>query len=111
MVVTVLGISVSCGISRTYCALIYKLSIYANKCSMDTDNQFARGPARMAKTRALLTETEREQIAGEHGETRKHQAASRIRSRIRDELPEDVALLAEHHPTLYDELLETVCEE
>jgi len=25
----------------------------------------------MAKTRALLTETEREQIAGEHGETRK----------------------------------------
>lgn len=65
----------------------------------------------MAKTRALLTETEREQIVGEHGDARKHQAASRIRSRIRDELPADVALLKEHHPTLFDELRTAVCEE
>nr|WP_240148790.1 hypothetical protein [Halorubellus sp. JP-L1] len=77
---------------------------------MGTANGLARAGDGMAKTRALLTETEREQIAEEHGDTRKHQAASRIRSRIRDELPEDVALLAEHHPTLLDELREAVCE-
>jgi hypothetical protein len=65
----------------------------------------------MAKTRALLTETEREQIAGEHGDTRKYQAVSRIRSRIGEELTTDVVLLREHHPDLYDELREAVCEQ
>jgi hypothetical protein len=64
----------------------------------------------MAKTRALLTETEREQIAGEHGDDRKYQAASRIRRRIEDELTTDVDLLQEHHPQLYEELREVVCE-
>jgi hypothetical protein len=64
----------------------------------------------MAKTRALLTETEREQIAGEHGDTRKYQAASRVRSRIEGELTIDVEILREHHPGLYDELREAVCE-
>lgn len=64
----------------------------------------------MAKTRALLTETEREQIIGEHGDTRKYQAVSRVRSRIDDELTTDVELLREHHPDLYDELREAVCE-
>jgi len=64
----------------------------------------------MAKTRALLTETEREQIAGEHGDDRKYQAASRIRSRINDELATDVELLQKHHPDLYEELQEVVCE-
>lgn len=63
----------------------------------------------MAKTRALLTETEREQIAGEHGDTRRYQAVSRVRSRIDDELSTDVDLLQEHHPDLYDELCEVVC--
>jgi hypothetical protein len=65
----------------------------------------------MAKTRALLTETEREQIAGEHGDTRKYQAVSRIRSRIGEELTTDVLLLREHHPDLYNELREAVCEQ
>jgi len=64
----------------------------------------------MAKTRALLTETEREQIAGEHGDDRKYQAASRIRRRIEDELTTDVDFLQEHHPQLYEELQEVVCE-
>lgn len=63
----------------------------------------------MAKTRALLTETEREQIAGEHGDTRKYQAVSRVRSRIGEELTTDVELLREHHPELYEELREAVC--
>jgi hypothetical protein len=64
----------------------------------------------MAKTRALLTETEREQIAGEHGDSRKYQAVSRVRSRIEDELATDVEVLLEHHPDLYEELQEVVCE-
>lgn len=65
----------------------------------------------MAKTRALLTETEREQITGEHGDERRYQATSRARSRLRDELPTDVAVLRDHHPDLYAELREVVCEE
>ncbi|MFC6727135.1 hypothetical protein ACFQDG_00555 [Natronoarchaeum mannanilyticum] len=59
-------------------------------------------------TRALLTDTEREQINGEHGDNRKYQAASRIRSRINEEPTTDVELLQEHHPHLYDELRDTV---
>jgi len=65
---------------------------------------------RMAKTRALLTETEREQIAGEHGRDRRYQATSRVRSRIKEELSKDVEVLAEHHPDLLEELREVVCE-
>lgn len=65
----------------------------------------------MAKTRALLTETEREQVAGDHGDERKYQATTRIRRRIEDELPEDVAVLAEHHPALLEELREVVCSD
>jgi len=65
----------------------------------------------MAKTRALLTETEREQIAGEHGDSRKYQAVSRIRSRIEDELTTDVEVLREHHPKLYAELQDAVCSD
>lgn len=64
----------------------------------------------MAKTRALLTQKEREQIAGEHGDTRKYQAASRVRSRIEEELTTDVGVLRENHPELYEELREVVCE-
>lgn len=63
----------------------------------------------MAKTRALLTDTEREQIAGEHGDDRKYQAASRIRRRIEGELTTDVEVLQEQHPQLLEELREVVC--
>jgi hypothetical protein len=65
----------------------------------------------MAKSRALLTETEREQIAGEHGRDRRYQATSRVRARIEDELTTDIELLEEHHPDLLDELREVVCED
>jgi len=64
----------------------------------------------MAKTRALLTETEREQITGEHGDSRRYQAVSRVRNRITDELTTDVEVLREHHPELFDELREVVCD-
>lgn len=65
----------------------------------------------MAKTRALITETEREQIAGEHGDERKYQATSRVRRRVQEELVDDVAVLQEHHADLLDELREVVCDE
>lgn len=64
----------------------------------------------MARTRALMTETERKQIA-DHDESRKYQAASRIRGRIQDELTADVKVLKEHHPVLFEELREVVCED
>lgn len=65
----------------------------------------------MVKSRALITETEREQISGEHGSERKYQATTRIRNRIRDELPKDVEIIEEHHPDLLEELREVVCDD
>jgi len=64
----------------------------------------------MARTRALLTETEREQLAGAHGDQRRYEAAARVRSRIRDELGDDVAVLQEHHSELLGELREVVLD-
>jgi len=64
----------------------------------------------MARTRAVMTETEREQIAGEDGEQRKYESTSRVRRRIREELPRDIEILEEHHPELLEELREVVCE-
>ena len=65
----------------------------------------------MAKTRALLTETEREQIAGEHGRERRYQATSRVRRRIEEEMGRDIELLEEHHPDLLEELRDVVCDD
>lgn len=66
----------------------------------------------MAKTRAIMTETERDRIAGveEVEEIKRYQAISRVRRRIEEELTEDVAVLEEHHPGLLEELREVVCE-
>ncbi|WP_227356168.1 hypothetical protein [Haladaptatus salinisoli] len=64
----------------------------------------------MAKQRALLTATEREQIAGEHGSERKYQATSRVRRRLKEELTRDVEVLDEHSDMLLAELREIVCE-
>lgn len=65
----------------------------------------------MADSRALITDTEREQLAGDHGDDRRYQAASRVRARIQDELTTDVQLLADEHPQLLEELREIVCQE
>lgn len=69
-------------------------------------------PAGMAR-RALLTDSERELIAAEdpNEPSYKYQAVSRVRNKIQDELPTDVAILREHHPELYQELREVVCED
>jgi len=64
----------------------------------------------MARTRALLTERDRELLANEEAGNRRYQAISEIRSRINEELETDVEVLAEHHPELLEELREAVCE-
>ena len=70
-------------------------------------------PPRMARTRALMTETERRRIAHEEDveDRKRYQAISEVRNRIRDDLTEDVEVLREHHPGLFEELREVVCDE
>lgn len=67
----------------------------------------------MAKTRALMTETERNRIARREDveDIKRYQAISRVRRRIGDELVEDVAILREHHEDLLEELRDVVCEQ
>jgi len=66
----------------------------------------------MARGRALITETEREHIAGERdNDQRQYEAVSRVRARIDEELAEDVRLLEEHHTELLDDLREVVCDD
>lgn len=66
----------------------------------------------MAKSRGLITDTERKRIAQKVDieDSKRYQAISRVRRRIREELPQELELLAEHHPELLEELRETVCE-
>lgn len=67
----------------------------------------------MAKSRGLITDTEKERIAGETDveDSKRYQAVSRVRRRIREELPKEIDLLEEHHPDLLGELREIVCED
>lgn len=61
---------------------------------------------------AIMTQKDRERISGESDDpdSKKYESASRIRSRI-GELEKDAEILREHHPELYTELREAVCEE
>jgi hypothetical protein len=65
----------------------------------------------MARTRALLTERDRELLTQAESENRQYQAVSEIRSRISEELATDVELLRENHPQLLAELREVVCSD
>lgn len=67
----------------------------------------------MARSRGLITFTERERIAGDEDveDAKKYQAVSRVRRRINEELAEEVELLEEHNPDLLDELREVVCDQ
>jgi len=62
--------------------------------------------------RALMTDRERELIEREEDsdDDLRYQAVSRVRRKIENELSTDVELLEEHHPQLYEELREVVCE-
>ena len=61
--------------------------------------------------RALLTETERERLAGEGEAQLRYQAKSKVKSRIQTELPRDVEVLEEHHPELLEALRAVICPE
>lgn len=64
----------------------------------------------MGRRRALLTDRERELIADEEVEDQRYVAISRVRTKIKEELGEDIEILQEHHPELLEELREVVCE-
>lgn len=66
----------------------------------------------MVTRRALLTDRERELLESENeaNDDLRYQAISRVRRKIQDELTTDVDVLQEHHPDLYDELREVVCD-
>jgi hypothetical protein len=63
--------------------------------------------------RALLTDRERELIANavEVEPSRRYQTVSHVRRRIKDNLTDDIAVLREHHPELFTELREVVCDD
>lgn len=65
----------------------------------------------MSRTRALLTEKEREWLASDTTEagSRKYQVVSEVRNRIDDELAKDIDTLNEHHPELLNELRDVAC--
>ena len=72
----------------------------------------ARQIPSVGKYRAIMTTTDRERIRGDAdiSAEKEYQTVHRIRSRI-EELEEDAAVLKEHHPDLYEELCEAVCDD
>lgn len=66
----------------------------------------------MGQYRAVMTATDRERITGEADvpDSKRYEAASRIRKRI-EELEEDAEILEEYHPDLYEELRGAICDE
>lgn len=64
---------------------------------------------RMARRRAMLTDTERELLDADEKSDRYYQAVSRIRRKVNEELTEDIRLLEQNHPELLSELREVVC--
>lgn len=63
----------------------------------------------MSEGRALLTERERDAIAGELSDSYRYKTRSYIRRRI-EKLAEDMETLAEHDPELYREALDALGE-
>lgn len=64
----------------------------------------------MARTRALMTDTEAEYIAwnADATENQRYQAIARVRDRL-DALERDIETLEAHHPGLLAEIREVVC--
>jgi hypothetical protein len=67
----------------------------------------------MGRYRAVMTDTDRRHIAGEGDpeDQQVDQSVYRVRQRISEELPQDIAVLEEHRPDLLEELREVVCDE
>lgn len=65
----------------------------------------------MTRRRAILTDRERELLRDEDASDQRYVAVSRVRTKIQEELVEDASILQEHHPALYEELQDVVCED
>lgn len=67
----------------------------------------------MGEYRAIMTETDREYLATAPSQrgSKHYQAISRVRTRIREQLTQDVEVLRQHHPELFRELRSVVCED
>ena len=66
-------------------------------------------PPAMSHGRGLLTETEREAIAGEGSDSYRYKTRSFFRDRL-DEVGDDIDILEEHDPELLEELRAVVCD-
>jgi len=64
----------------------------------------------MERGRALLTERERDQLRSGEPEQRVYEIRSHLRTRLTDELSDDLDVLEEHHPDIYEELRAEVCD-
>jgi hypothetical protein len=64
----------------------------------------------MARSRGLITDTEKGRIPEDADieDSKRYQAISRVRRRIKEELPQEIALLREEHPELLNELRDVV---
>jgi hypothetical protein len=63
----------------------------------------------MSEGRGLLTETEREAIAGERSDSYRYKTRSYFLNRV-EEVEKDVEVLEEYAPELLEELRDVVCE-
>lgn len=64
----------------------------------------------MSAGRGLLTESEREAIAGNASDSYRYKTRSLFRDRV-DEVAKDVEVLKENNPDLLEELRDVVCED
>ena len=82
---------------------------------METTCEYTMGDrtyGQMARTRALMTETERQYISEEADveENKRYQAIARVRDRL-DSLEKDIDVLQNHHPELLSEVQDLVCRD
>lgn len=63
----------------------------------------------MSEGRGLLTEREREALAGDESDSYRYKTRTYLRRRL-EKVERDIEVLEEHDPGLLDELREVVCE-
>lgn len=93
-------------VTSTY-SLLYIHSTVSTTCCNDSIQYMAQSVTRQMtdQRRALLTEREREILTGEADVTDnyRYSVESRIRSRLKDRLSEDVDVIREYYPEMYDD--------
>ena len=60
-----------------------------------------------------MTDTDREHVSDQSdpSDQQVDQSVYRVRQRINEELPQDIAVLKEHRPDLLEELRDVVCDQ